>query len=436
METVNNIAKAAANAVWGENTSTGSTTTGTEPVSGQRGNTSVGEPYDKGNLEEPGSTTSTTGHSATGTPTTGLSSTGDSTSHGTGGASVGGLSSGIPDRSATHGSSGTAEGTHGPHSSRVANAADPTVDSDRDGSRTAGSTGGNHSSGALGGIPTHDHHTSGSTTSGVPGSSATTVAGEPHPLSGHSSRTTGTTEGSHGPHDSKVANELDPRVDSDRDGSRTVGNSNTTSSTTGHSDSASFAKNTGTAAESSSVPDNKYTERKAHDTPADTSKGQNDTRDPSNPQTNPKNNPTDVDDTTSGPNKGQELGPGPKPLVDVAREHGGDAGNTGVTTSSGDKSKAKAAESDDPNDPHAASHGEGTGEKYIKSTGLAADGGDFDVTNAGAGREADRLLEEKGIHTTKGPGGSPDDHPTSTGGADTTEKKSLKDKIKDKLHRH
>ncbi|PWW79416.1 hypothetical protein C7212DRAFT_275529 [Tuber magnatum] len=44
------------------------------------------------------------------------------------------------------------------------------------------------------------------------------------------------------------------------------------------------------------------------------------------------------------------------------------------------------------------SHGEGTGEKYEKSTGLAADGGDFDATRPGAGKEADRLLEEKGIH--------------------------------------
>ncbi|RPA98109.1 hypothetical protein L873DRAFT_1836019 [Choiromyces venosus 120613-1] len=48
------------------------------------------------------------------------------------------------------------------------------------------------------------------------------------------------------------------------------------------------------------------------------------------------------------------------------------------------------------------SHGEGTGEKYERSTGLAADGGDFDASRPGAGREADRLLEEKGIHRTAG----------------------------------
>ncbi|KAI5811044.1 hypothetical protein DFH27DRAFT_6086 [Peziza echinospora] len=38
---------------------------------------------------------------------------------------------------------------------------------------------------------------------------------------------------------------------------------------------------------------------------------------------------------------------------------------------------------------------------YIKSTGLAADGGDFDAARAGAGREADRLLEVHGVTRTK-----------------------------------
>lgn len=46
METINNIARSAANAVWGENTSDGK-----EPVSGQQGDTAKGEPYDKGNIE-------------------------------------------------------------------------------------------------------------------------------------------------------------------------------------------------------------------------------------------------------------------------------------------------------------------------------------------------------------------------------------------------
>ncbi|KAL0636910.1 hypothetical protein Q9L58_004132 [Maublancomyces gigas] len=44
------------------------------------------------------------------------------------------------------------------------------------------------------------------------------------------------------------------------------------------------------------------------------------------------------------------------------------------------------------------SHESGTGEKYEKSTGVAAEGGDFDASRPGAGREADRLLDERGVH--------------------------------------
>jgi hypothetical protein len=91
-----------------------------------------------------------------------------------------------------------AEGTYGPHSSRVANAADPLVDSDRD--RTVGPdshTGQVGATGLAGAQGTHNthgtHHGAGVTgTSGVP-------------------------EGTYGPHSSRIANALDPRVDSDRD---------------------------------------------------------------------------------------------------------------------------------------------------------------------------------------------------------------------------
>jgi hypothetical protein len=46
MDTVNNMAAAAAKAVWGDNTKTNQ-----EPISGQQGDTSKGEPFDKGNIE-------------------------------------------------------------------------------------------------------------------------------------------------------------------------------------------------------------------------------------------------------------------------------------------------------------------------------------------------------------------------------------------------
>jgi len=110
-----------------------------------------------------------------------------------------------------HHNTTTGTSTHtGPHSTGVANAADPRVDSDRDGSHNLGSAqygpGSHNTTGA--------HHTG--ATSGLTGTTGTT---------GYGSGTTGYGSGSTnaGPHDSNVANKLDPRVDSDRDGSRNMG---------------------------------------------------------------------------------------------------------------------------------------------------------------------------------------------------------------------
>jgi hypothetical protein len=78
--------------------------------------------------------------------------------------------------STTHGStttSGTAEGVAGPHSSRAANAADPRVDSDLDGSRHVG-TG---TTGTAGGVT----GTHGTGTTGTYGTSNTTAG--PHNVS-------------------------------------------------------------------------------------------------------------------------------------------------------------------------------------------------------------------------------------------------------------
>jgi len=81
---------------------------------------------------------------------------------------------------------------------------------------------------------------------------------------------------------------------------------------------------------------------------------------------------------------------------------------------------------------HGKEHG--TGEEWVKTSGMHADGGDFDATKPGAGREADRLLEEKGIHRDpKGAMDKPD--AAGTGSENTSEGKVSKmDKIKEKLH--
>lgn len=90
-------------------------------------------------------------------------------------------------------------GTHGPHGSRVANAADPRVDSDRD-HRAAGTGAGFGSSTTTG---HHTGHTGAGTGAGFGSSNTTTGYDDP--------------TGTHGPHGSRVANAADPRVDSDRD---------------------------------------------------------------------------------------------------------------------------------------------------------------------------------------------------------------------------
>lgn len=95
-----------------------------------------------------------------------------------------------------------------------------------------------------------------------------------------------------------------------------------------------------------------------------------------------------VDDTGAldeGNNPAKADGPGPKPIEEVAREHGGDAAAAGAAT--GAKSDAG---SDDPDGLGSKSDKKGTGEQYVKTTGLQADGGDFDATKPGAGKEADR----------------------------------------------
>jgi hypothetical protein len=135
------------------------------------------------------------------------------------------------DKSTTHSHTtgthtGTAEGVAGPHSSRAANAADPRIDSDLDGSRNAGA----HT--------THTTHHTGAGTGLVGSTGQTSHNGG---LTGNHTGTTGIT-GTHtttgnsttaGPHSSNLANKLDPRVDSDLDGSRNLGASSNHGTTGG-----------------------------------------------------------------------------------------------------------------------------------------------------------------------------------------------------------
>ncbi|KAI1091022.1 hypothetical protein F5B19DRAFT_493842 [Rostrohypoxylon terebratum] len=146
---------------------------------------------------------------------------------------------------------GAPEGTHGPHNNRVANAADPRVDSDRDHRAAPGSTiggsqpyasGDNYTHGTLGTTGTTGYTgATGQTTSGPHQSNIANKA-DPRIDSDQSGRYAGNAAGDYGgsgpegvagPHNSRLANAADPRVDSDRDGSRTVGNTYGSSGTAG-----------------------------------------------------------------------------------------------------------------------------------------------------------------------------------------------------------
>ncbi|KAI5863219.1 hypothetical protein GGS23DRAFT_609755 [Durotheca rogersii] len=158
------------------------------------------------------------------------------------------------------------------------------------------------------------------------------------------------------------------------------------------------------------------------------------------PQTHAKAASADADEREDGVEEDRKLdGPGPKPLDELAREHGGDAGDLSKSEENPAKGKGGGVkETGKETSPDSESAAEGTGEKYVRSSGLQAEGGDFDATKPGAGREADRLMEEMGMHSANAAGGqSGGPKGGSTGGAaNKTEKKSLAQKIKDKLHHH
>ncbi|KAM7207353.1 putative glycine-rich cell wall structural protein 1 protein [Naviculisporaceae sp. PSN 640] len=185
--------------------------------------------------------------------------------------------------------------------------------------------------------------------------------------------------------------------------------------------------------------------------PGDASHAQNDVRSPSDPDTKHESTHVqarqNVDDTTGGldtnDNPEKLEGPGPRPVAEIAKEHGGDAGKVSreglaSSNSSSASSSASSAHSSDSglgkreteeDDPKA---GPGKGLLYVRSSGLKADGGDFDATKPGAGREADRLLEQKGVHRDDKSGGLTGEMPDE---GHSKEKKSLKQKIKAKLHK-
>lgn len=127
----------------------------------------------------------------------------------------------------------------------------------------------------------------------------------------------------------------------------------------------------------------------------------------------PRGTPT----TGVNPEEGKPLdeltGKGPRPIEIVAKENGG---NAAAATEDSSTSGSAAPEEKKPETADAqqnttttattndsSSKKEATDEEYVKSSGLAADGGDFDAAKPGAGLEADRkFLSLSFCHSTPG----------------------------------
>ncbi|KAF2798274.1 hypothetical protein K505DRAFT_267920 [Melanomma pulvis-pyrius CBS 109.77] len=264
------------------------------------------------------------------------------------------------------------------------------------------------------------------------------------------------TEGSDptGPHDSHLGNKADPRVDSDHVGSY----GNTTGASNTETTPSSNPTNLHNAAAGGPPEPHQETDKTGviggHGDPLKTS---------DNVASESSSNPGVVPSSGAGISHKQQGADRPndeptgeqKGAVKESKEDAEDFLKTKdpndhsgepmhMHTGAGDgstvpKTQAERRESTIGN-PGGQEHGketsEGTGEQWVKTSGMSADGGDFDATKPGAGREADSLMEQKGIHKTE-PGKPSEPLPESSGhghGQAEKEKVPLGEKIKAKLH--
>lgn len=152
-------------------------------------------------------------------------------------------------------------------------------------------------------------------------------------------------------------------------------------------------------------------------------------------------------DSSADPEAGKPLdqltGKGPRPVEELARENGGNAAaassNDSVSSPQGKDNKPEPSV-EDKQEHQNAHEGDAAAEatEYVKTTGLAADGGNFDAAKPGAGREADRLMEQKGLKSADDDGDNKGSsgRKSSDSGHHHKDKPSLGERIKNKLHRH
>ncbi|OCL04283.1 hypothetical protein AOQ84DRAFT_391649 [Glonium stellatum] len=416
METVNNLANSASKMIFGDKTANSTTESGQEPISGEQGKGTVQEPYDRGNEEN-----------LTSNPTS--NATSNSTT----------------DPSSNPGESQPASSNHGPHATYAGNMLDPNTanaayeetfgqgaddrlpkkpleKSNEPTGLSKNYDGTEDRSSSLDTARRADERSSSFKNSEPSFNSVERVDDRPSSLeSTHSSTTDAqdrpTANSSVGPQSTKdtlksseptetpgpntnsVAAGGPPRPEHETDKTGVVGGmSNDRKASDIRPTEAS--SNPGAAPESAAAPAQK---QQGADKPSDAPTGEE----------------------VEGVKKKKEEGE--KALKEDPNDHSGEP----MHMHEAPKTQTERRDSKAGN-PGGQEHGKeekATGEQWVKTSGLAADGGDFDATKPGAGREADRLMEQKGIHKTA-PGEKP--QPPSHGG--DKDKVGLSEKIKNKLH--
>lgn len=107
---------------------------------------------------------------------------------------------------------------------------------------------------------------------------------------------------------------------------------------------------------------------------------------------------TNADDDVN-PEEGKPLdkltGAGPRPVEELAKENGGNAAaassNEAVQEDDSKPKEQKLPEDNSSKQGNDNQKWEASEDDYVKTTGLAADGGNFDAAKPGAGVEADRM---------------------------------------------
>ena len=317
---------------------------------------------------------------------------------------------------------GPTPGNAGPHATSIANKLDPNVDSDQDGKPKAGpndfeTTTGQENESSYTGANTSSNTTGPSGLTGEDGSS--TTAGN----------TTGA--GTTGTSDEYSSTNTKDNADvstNDSSADRYTGQDDTTTSSTSGGENATGGQprplhdTEGTGVTSGQTNDPKFSDEKqssANDSSvadrgqdkapvggvgavepsveADPSSGQKPMQkqqgsgrpmeEPSGEQTDAIKDKKDAAEDTQAGGEGDaegNQGAGSGNVKKDPDDHSGEP--LGAVPHGGSSEEEKT--------PHPGQEGgkksEGTGEQWVKTSGLAADGGDFDATKPGAGREADR----------------------------------------------